>query len=101
MKQTFKIYLDTDEGSAIIASTREFTTLGPYTVTGSGKQIAKEWIKNAWGAFGHHVGTYAAPCDLHCAAMDLQQQPEDHIRFVRVEGEIKTYDSGLKDGEIP
>jgi hypothetical protein len=33
--------------------------------------------------------------------MDLQKHPEDGIRFIKVEGEIKTYSDGLAEGEVP
>jgi len=101
MEPTIKIYLDTDDGPAIIASTMEFNSLGKFAVAGPGKKIAKEWIAYAPGAFGHHIGTFAAPCDLHCAAMSLQQNPEPNIRFVKVEGEIKEYNSGVPEGSMP
>jgi len=98
MKPTIKIYVNTDMGPAIIASAQEFNTLGKYAVAGPGKEIAREWIENAYGAFGHHIGTYAAPCDLHAASMDLQNNPESDIQFVRFEGEVKEYDSRVPEG---
>lgn len=91
----------TTEGPANITSEQEFNTLGSYTVTGPGASIAQEWIENAWGAFGHRVGSNAAPCDLHSAAMDLQSEPEDKIRFMGVEGDIQTYDSRVPTGSRP
>ena len=101
MKPTIKIYLDTDDGPAIIASTQEFNTMGAYAVAGAGKDIAKEWISSETGAFGTTIGSHAAPCDLHCAAMWLQQNPEPNIRFVKFEGEVKEYDSGVPEGATP
>lgn len=101
MKPTIKIYLDTDEGPAIIASTMEFNSLGKFAIAGPGKKIAKEWITYASGAFGHFIGSHAAPCDLHYAAMWLQQNPEPNIRFVKFEGEVKEYDSGVPEGATP
>lgn len=101
MKPTIRIYVQTADGVAIIASAEEFNTMGAYAVVGPGKDIAKEWIANAYGAFGHTIGDYAAPCDLHCAAMGLQQEPQDDITFIRVEGEVKEYDSGVPAGAIP
>lgn len=95
-----KIHLDTDDGKAIIASKEEFNTLGPYAIAGPGKELAREWIENAYGAFGHSVGTYAAPCDLHCAAMKLKQEPEDSVRFVKFEGEVKQYDAWIPPGAV-
>jgi len=101
MNATCKIYLNTYMGPATITSRMEFNSLGSFTVSGPGKKIAREWIKNATGAFGHSIGKYAAPCDLHCAAMDLQQEPEEEIQFVRFEGEIKEYESGVPEGSVP
>lgn len=101
MKATCKIYLNTYMGPATITSRMEFNSLGSFTVSGPGKKIAKEWIKNASGAFGHSIGKYAAPCDLHCAAMDLQQEPEEEIQFVRFEGEVKLYESSVPEGSVP
>lgn len=100
MKPTIKIYVDTTDGQAIIASLEEFNDLGNYTIAGPGKEMASEWIENAWGAFGHNIGKYAATCDLHSAAMDLQQEPQDEVRFIKVESEIKEYDSGIPEGSI-
>ncbi len=101
MKATCKIHLNTYLGPAMITSREEFNSLGSFSVSGPGKKIAKEWIENSMGAFGHSIGTCAAPCDLHCAAMGLQEEPEDEIQFVRFEGEVKTYDSGVPEGSIP
>jgi hypothetical protein len=101
MKTTFIIYVETIHGPATITSYEEFNDLGEYIVEGTGKDIASEWIEQAYGAFGNTVGTHAAPCDLHAAAMDLEQSPEDDIKFVRVEGEVKTYKSGVPDGCVP
>jgi hypothetical protein len=98
MTPTIKIYLDTDDGPAIIASTMEFDTLGTYAVAGPGKGIAKEWVSSETGAFGNTIGDYAAPCDLHYAAMWLQQNPEPNIRVVKFEGEVKEYDSRVPEG---
>lgn len=101
MSQIFRIYLETDEGPATITSRQEFNSLGRFSIAGPGKKIAREWIEGEYGAFGHLIGRYAAPCDLHYAAMSLQQEPEEHIRFVRFEGKVETYDSGLPDGAVP
>lgn len=101
MKPTIKIYLDTDDGPAIIASTQEFNSLGGFAIAGTGKEIAREWVENTYGAFGHTIGSHAAPCDLHCAAMWLQQNPEPNIRFVKFEGEVKEYDSRVPEGATP
>jgi|GEM_PF-6130441 len=101
MKPTIKIYVDTIHGQAIIASLEKFNDIGPYTIAGPGKDIAKEWLlEEAHGAFGHGIGEHAAPCDLHSAAMDLEQEPQDFIWFVKVEGGIETYDSGTPDGDV-
>lgn len=98
MKATRKIYLNNCLGPAMITSREEFNSLGLFSVSGPGKKIAKEWIENAMGPFGHHIGRHAAPCDLHCAAMRLQEEPECEIQFVQFEGEVKTYDSGVPEG---
>jgi len=98
MKPTFVIHVDTIHGPATISSYEEFNDIGEYTVDGPGKDMAQEWIEQAYGAFGHLVGTHAAPCDLHSAAMDLEQEPDGEVRFVRVEGEVQTYKSGVPEG---
>lgn len=100
LKPVFKIHLDTDEGVAVIASRLKFNTLGSYRIYGPGRKAAREWIEGEGGAFGNTIGTYAAPCDLHCAAMRLQQEPEPHIRFLRFEGCVETYDSGVPEGSV-
>jgi hypothetical protein len=101
MKRIIRIHLETDEGPAVITSSLEFNILGSYRVSGPGRKTAREWIEGEGGAFGHTIGKYAAPCDLHCAAMRLQQEPEPHIRFVRFEGRVEAYDSGVPEGSIP
>ena len=101
MNRIFRIYLETDEGPATITSRQEFNSLGRFSIAGPGKKMTKEWVEGECGAFGHTIGRYAAPCDLHCAAMRLQQEPEPHIRFVRFEGQVETYDSGVPEGAIP
>lgn len=98
MKPTITIHVETTDGPATIFSTEAFNDLGPYTVNGPGKEIAREWVEGAYGAFGNTVGTHAAPCDLHAAAMDLQREPEDGVRFVKFDGEIQTYKSGVPEG---
>ena len=94
----FKINVETTRGPATITSMEEFNDLGSFTVTGPGRELAKTWIEEAHGAFGHTIDKYAAPCDLHAAAMRLEQEPEDEVRFVSIEGEVKEYDSGVPDG---
>lgn len=100
MEPTIKIYVETLKGQAVISSMMTFY-LGPYTVTGPGKEVVREWIENQYGAFGHIIGNYAAPCDLHAAAMNLKAEPEALLRFVSVEGDIQEYDSFLAEGEMP
>ena len=94
------ITVETSKGNARITSDLPWTYLGPYTVTGPGKAIARKWIKNAYGAFGHQIGKHASPLDLHAAAMKLKQEPEEGVTFIAIENDPGLpYDDGLTDDD--
>lgn len=100
MKPTIKIVVLTHEGEGIITSNQPWNTIGEYEVTGEAAEQVREWIENEYGAFGHTIGTHAAPCDLHRAAVMQQQmfQPEDDFVVESIEGDVQEYDSKTPAG---
>lgn len=96
-----RIYLQTPQGPALIGSDNGWTERGRYSVVGPGKQAAKEWIKNAIGAFGTVIGEHAAPMDLHYAAIMLAENPEPGIAIEKIAGDVQEYDHGVPDGANP
>jgi hypothetical protein len=102
IKPTLQIHLLTFEGEAVITSLMPWNEIGEYTVTGSGAEMCRQWIEYAHGAFGHYIGKYAAPCDLHRAAMQLYQeaQPEDDVVIECIDGEVLEYDSKVPKGSL-
>ncbi len=94
------ITVETSNGDAQIISNLPWTHLGPYTVTGPGEVETRNWIENVYGAFGHIIGNYAAPMDLHAAAMMLLQYPEPGVKFIRIDNDPGLpYDDGLTDDD--
>ena len=94
------ITVETSIGDAQIISHLPWAHLGPYTVTGPGEAETRNWIENAYGAFGHIIDDHATPMDLHAAAMMLKQSPEDDVKFIRIENDPGLpYDDGLTDDD--
>lgn len=102
MTPTFQINLMTIKGEATIRTEQPWDKIGEYSVTGPGTDLAREWVENAFGAFGHPIGQWAAPLDLHRAAMMLQQeaQPEDDVWLDSIEGDVQEYNSGVPEGKL-
>jgi hypothetical protein len=90
-----KITLQTHRGTATAETTTGWGTSGPILISGPGATSAREWLDVVPGAFGTFVEGHAAPEDLHCAAVHLQQNPRPEIQVILIEGDPAVYNSGI------
>ena len=95
-----KLTVQTSAGQATIEAPGPWQEMGPVLVDGVGEMIARDWLETTPGAFGHFICDHAAPIDLYVAGLMLQRNPRAEVQILKIEGEIREYDSGVPEGTI-
>ena len=90
-----KLTVDTPAGQATIEAPGAWDKMTPLIVDGPGADRAEEWLQGTLGAYGHFIGEYAAPLDIHYAAGMQQENPHPGITIVKMECEPQEYSTGL------